>query len=655
VPVVIGGRYDGLPIAGATKAFDRLLDSWLTRAVDLGIVGSGLGQLFPINLQKRLAEGRINTGNLLLASMGEPGRFAPDDLRFLMSNVTVAVKTMRHDQFATSLIGTRRREMTIGDAVRGFTDGILDGYACFRAIADVVTDDKARFCEATQRPLDIIIVDPDADKVTQIVEAFAAIAKERALRGLKMSVARGDPIPPDPVVEANAVDIEPDVPVTFLRVTRPQTATTAAAAGSVQTRGYTELFQFSALSDVSVVPVREREINAYLIRELPDRMMKTSLPKRRDDYATFFGNLLIPDDFRKLINGGGNLTLEVDETTAVFPWEMVAQKKYSRTSYLGLGSGVSRQFRTLISPAPSSPPPLNKTLRVLIIGDPAPAPLSLPHAREEAISVVDILGRARNVWHGEYDLRTTVRIGSCHDAPAAELEDLRQRGSWVESAAQCDPLELAMLIVNEQFDVIHYAGHGLFEKQTGRAGWVFGEDCFLSASEIFPVRQVPRLVFANACFSAVMSDQNEQRRHLVGLAHAFFARGIPNFIGTGWKVDDDTARVCATWFYARVLGLRSPDESSGLVGTSPPATVGEALREARRNAFTFNSNSSSWGAYQHYGRVSEKLLPLPNLRMTSGAKTAPDENATPTEGRTAEIISAPSIAGAAQMSICKNC
>ena len=47
VPVVIAGRYDGLPIAGATKAFDRLLDSWLTRAVDLGLVGSGLGQLFP--------------------------------------------------------------------------------------------------------------------------------------------------------------------------------------------------------------------------------------------------------------------------------------------------------------------------------------------------------------------------------------------------------------------------------------------------------------------------------------------------------------------------------------------------------------------------------------------------------------------------------
>src|SRR5262245_60616476 len=42
-PVAIGARYEGLAPAGPTKVFDRLLDSWLTRAVDLGIIGSGLG------------------------------------------------------------------------------------------------------------------------------------------------------------------------------------------------------------------------------------------------------------------------------------------------------------------------------------------------------------------------------------------------------------------------------------------------------------------------------------------------------------------------------------------------------------------------------------------------------------------------------------
>src|SRR5262245_61408143 len=34
-PVAIGGRYDGLAFAGPTGAFDRLLDNWLSRGVDL--------------------------------------------------------------------------------------------------------------------------------------------------------------------------------------------------------------------------------------------------------------------------------------------------------------------------------------------------------------------------------------------------------------------------------------------------------------------------------------------------------------------------------------------------------------------------------------------------------------------------------------------
>jgi hypothetical protein len=109
VPVAIGPRYDGLPTAGPTKSFDRLLDSWLTQAIDLGMIGSGLGELFPINLQRSQ-----EAGTLLVAGMGEPGKFAQDDLRFLVSNLIVAVKSMGHDEFATALIGTRRRELLIG-------------------------------------------------------------------------------------------------------------------------------------------------------------------------------------------------------------------------------------------------------------------------------------------------------------------------------------------------------------------------------------------------------------------------------------------------------------------------------------------------------------------------------------------------------------
>ena len=82
-----------LPLAGPAKAFDSLLDSWLTRALELGMIGSGLGQVFPVNLERSHKEGRINAEQLLIVGMGDPGRFASDDLRYLMSNVIVAVKS----------------------------------------------------------------------------------------------------------------------------------------------------------------------------------------------------------------------------------------------------------------------------------------------------------------------------------------------------------------------------------------------------------------------------------------------------------------------------------------------------------------------------------------------------------------------------------
>ncbi len=223
---------------------------------------------------------------------------------------------------------------------------------------------------------------------------------------------------------------------------------------------------------------------------------------------------------------------------------------------------------------------------------------------------------ARKAWAGEYEFQVTVRIGSYQDEDRLkqECEELRQRGDWIVSAEPCDPLKLALLIVNEHFDVIHYAGHGAYDRKSGRAGWVFDQDCFLSAEEIFRVRQVPRLVFANACFSAVANSCSEQRGHLVGLAQAFFALGIPNYIGAGWKVDDECARECARMFYTRILGLRRPTDGEEVIGTSPPATIGESLLEARRVVFELKKESSSWGAYQHYGRTTDKLLPLPNAR-----------------------------------------
>jgi hypothetical protein len=260
---------------------------------------------------------------------------------------------------------------------------------------------------------------------------------------------------------------------------------------------------------------------------------------------------------------------------------------------------------------------------VLVVADPAPGDLSLPHARAEGVAVVEALRHAKQLWGDAYDIRATVRIGSALSVDgsaqeAAALADaLRRVRAAVEvvvTAEPCDPLELLALIVNDPYDVVHYAGHGDFHPATGRMGWVFDGDCILSAEEIFRVRQVPRLVFANACFSSSTNNECRQRQR-ISLAQAFFARGIQNYIGTGWEVQDEAAGIFAAQFYRQALGIIRRDEGDQTYDTAPPATLGGALASARRGIM---DRGTTWGAYQHYGHANAKLLSFRNTSSRDG-------------------------------------
>jgi hypothetical protein len=618
-PVAVGGRYEGMALGGPAKAFDRLLDLWLTRALDLGMVGSKLGQLFPIHLQNAVEEKRVKANYLFLAGLGEPGRFASDDLQFVISNVVVAVKSLQASEFTCDLIGTRRDELTVEQAVRAFAQGIVDGYVRFCTILKGVTRNRTGFLGAVAQSLTIVLAEADRDKLDRIESALNEIKSEDAFPKLAITVSRRPDVALDSSPEANAIDTEPDVPVSLLRVTRIGATPDSPASGDITT------LEFTALSDTASVPVRRASIITYFVRRIPERLIATSSAETREQLGLFFATCLIPDDFRRVTDGAHNLILEVDETTASYPWEMAAHRKYTRTTFLGATKGVSRQFRSTIAPAPSSPPPLNRELKVLVIADPAPGSFSLPGARDEGECVVRVMERVRSEWNGAFEIKVTARIGpqSENDPRVNTLLDELAKLPSVVSAKPCEPLELAVLLLTEQYDVIHFAGHGWFDNTSRRGGWIFSEKCHLSANEIFHVRKVPRLVFANACFSALVPesekkgpdpDSDEQSQHFVGIAQALFARGIPNFIGAGWKVDDISARECASWFYARALGLKGPCLQSGLTGTAPPATIGEALRHARSQVLEKYPSSSSWGAYQQYGRVSDKLLPFANVK-----------------------------------------
>ena len=69
---------------------------------------------------------------------------------------------------------------------------------------------------------------------------------------------------------------------------------------------------------------------------------------------------------------------------------------------------------------------------------------------------------------------------------------------------------------------------------------------------------MPRLVFANTCFSAATTkgqalSPDEQSKGLASIAQAFFERGVSNYIGSGWPVDDEQATKLARTFYESLL------------------------------------------------------------------------------------------------------
>lgn len=608
-PIAIGARYESIPFAGSTGAFDRKLGGWMTRAADLGIISSSLGHLFTIDVAQYLATSDIKAKTLILAGLGEPARFAQDGLRFVVSNVFTTVKTMGEDKFATTLLGTRRKEMSVADALRGFLLGIMDGYDRLLAFADVVPGDRDALLRAASRPLDLLLVHADEEQGKAIGNELNALIRDRSIQRLNLTVTRGKPVDPDEAPEkdnANAAPIDP--PVGFMRVTRSKSSerSSPSGKGSADRLPY-ETFQFSALSERAVVPQRDVDVTTRLLNDMAERLTQRASAQEGDHsrLGCYFANTVVPDDFRRLLEGPASLTIEVDEASANYPWEMIAQARFSKTSFVSHDIALSRQFRSLLSPPQTSPPPLNNRLKILIIADPATGLLSLPGARREALAIVDVLEKARIGWQGIYDIQAEVRIGSSVDEQAKQIaKALNGKGDWL-NARVCDPLELAMLIVNDQQDIIHYAGHGVAEQSSGLNGWLLSSDCVLSARDIFRVRQVPRLVFANACFTSRTSDYNEMRRQMTGLAQAFFARGIGNFVGAGWAVDDACAEECARWFYARLFGLRSPDAA---ICDSATATIGDALRRARERAYQYDPMSSSWGAYQHYGNPNDRLV-----------------------------------------------
>jgi pimeloyl-ACP methyl ester carboxylesterase len=555
-PAVVVGHYRGLEPVNAIGAIDERLDGWIGLAVKRGMIGGLHGELFHVPTR-----GRIAAGAVLIAGMGTPGTFNEDRLRSLMANVALGTGALGMKRIATVLVGAGEGSLDPDRALRAMIGGITG------AIASVPEPERAS--SALQG---VIVVENNPDRAEQLAAVLLQLKEDAAL-GARLTLR----LPA-------AAEIE------RVRRQRKSQRGGASAGRAAAPRQLNEIrltlespqegggrFRFSAITRSAVVPVREVEVDAARFQALAAALQESEAGADQEQYGRLMFEYLMPSDFDQSIEEAESVRLIVDSTTASFPWEMACFRPRSGDTgvqRLGLEKKLTRQFRTMLSQPPSTMPPLRDEVRVLVIADPAPEQeLQLRYARLEGRRVVEALHQLSRP-----DCRITVesRIG----------------------AGECNLVEILKLILTGDFDVLHYAGHGEYDPSNPTAaGWILSRDQVLTARDIFRARRVPRLVFANACFSGVIHDgaafeSAELTRGTATVAQAFFERGVPNYVGSGWPVDDEQAGTFAAAFYERLFAGEP---------------MREALQVARQRIFD-ETLGSTWGAYQHYGDPEDVLV-----------------------------------------------
>lgn len=596
-PVVVVGHYRGIPPVNAIGAIDEALKNWVTRALKQQMISGTLGETFFVP-----TVGRIAAKSVVIGGMGEFGRFGPADLRLLMTNVAIGAGAMGYPRLATVVVGAGSldRDVALLELLEGLGTGLKQlreenvvSVVPLKRV-DLIENDPKRFAALLQKVATIA----KSESLTSVrIRAIKPDAAElRRARAAERARRSAPTLRSAPVFEEVRITVErPDLSSVLATVARhapagqqPPTATSAPARveplgeSGAPGRHRSATFRFSAMTKTAVVPVREITIQEQFAQDAAAALRSSRTRDEQEKFGHLLYTYLMPEEFQDLVDTSAPLKLIVDRSTASFPWEMACfpgRNAQGAERWLGTDLKLSRQFRTTLARAPGISPPVNDRLRALVIADPAPErELQLKGARAEGRRVVELLKSANGQRIGDavLDIEVHHRIG----------------------AAECDPVEILALLLTGDFDLVHYSGHGDYNADDpDSTGWIFGFGKVLTARDIFRARKVPRLVFANACFSGVVREggafgPDELSPALATVAHAFFERGVPNYVGTGWPVDDAQALTMADRFYSELIQRK---------------TLGDALCAGRKAVFD-EQIESTWGAYQHYGDPNDTIL-----------------------------------------------
>lgn len=329
--------------------------------------------------------------------------------------------------------------------------------------------------------------------------------------------------------------------------------------------------EFTIDSQRARTEIHRRPIQVLLIEQMIADAAQSARGHEGTNSTLF--QLLIPPEADVFLRQSGQLLLEVDEASAVIPWELLDLPEKDRPGD-GRPWAISTQLVRKLRTAEFHARPRDATAedQVLVIGEPLCGDryARLPGALAEAREVAKVLSKklAQGVNHVE------------------------RKG----------PLEIVNALHARPYRVVHIAGHG---EPGEKGGVVLADGIFLGPKEIRALPVVPELVFVNCCHLAagdLSAGLGNPATFAANVAKSLIEAGVRCVVAAGWAVEDEPARRFAEQLYATLL---------------EGGTFAEAVTRAREAARLSSPMGSTWAAYQCYGD------PQWRLREQTGDNTVP--------------------------------
>jgi len=296
-------------------------------------------------------------------------------------------------------------------------------------------------------------------------------------------------------------------------------------------------------------------------RQAVDGLIRTATGDTSDQpgLSRALFELLVPNGFKEALPDLRGLILGVDPVAAVYPWELMRDEADRFETPLVTRIGLVRQ---LASTHGRPRVPTVRDLSALVVGDTDSGFAALPGAQREGMAVATAL---------------------------------RNNGYRVNYLERPDGQTVMVNLFDEHYRVIHLAAHGNVSETGGQTGMVLGPDTYLTTAQISKLRWVPELVFINCCHLGNMQADARPRwgELAANLATEFIEMGCRAVIAAGWAVDDAAAEVFSATFYREMLAGRR---------------FGDAVRQARLDAYRRHPATNTWGAYQAYGDERYRLI-----------------------------------------------